>query len=544
MPDTAQIRAAEPAATFPTPGERSGWSALPDDLIQDASRRLGLACLLYGGVWALHLLVNNLVAPASTGRPLDPAWPMPGNAVAVGIMIVSLLVFAYTRHRSADPRTALDLGLVYQVVLAFGIGMVDQWVPRTEPVPWIPVLLVVHPVIVPNTRAKTLIASLITASMDPIGVAIAGARGVPTPPPLAVMWASLPNLICAFAALLPSTVIRRLGGQVARARDLGSYQIGELLGRGGMGEIYRAKHRMLRRPAAIKLIRPDAAGAASGAAGEIMIRRFRKEAQAAATLHSPHSIALYDFGLTAEGAFYYVMELLHGVDCDSLVQRFGPVPAARMVYLLRQACHSLAEAHGAGLIHRDIKPANIFVCRLGTETDFVKVLDFGLVKSLRPSGADQSVATAPGVAMGTPAFMAPEVAVGQPDLDHRVDIYALGCVAYWLLTGRLVFEADSLAKIMYAHLADTPRPPSTRTELPVPPAVDELVLRCLSKEREGRPADALELARLLGQCDVGEPWTGEAAAQWWQTHLPEHLSDVPAVEPRWSASVKTLVVQP
>ncbi len=214
------------------------------------------------------------------------------------------------------------------------------------------------------------------------------------------------------------------------------------------------------------------------------MRRFEREAHATAALSSPHTIKVFDFGLTDDGAFYYVMELLAGRDLESLVREFGPVPADRAVFLLRQVCHSLADAHARGLVHRDIKPANIYVCRMGLEYDFVKVLDFGLVKVRHRSGDTQTLATIEHGTTGTPAYMAPEIILGENDVDRRADVYALGCVAYYLLTGQLVFEADTPMKMFMQHVQATPLPPSQRTELPIPPALDDLVMSCLEKDPE------------------------------------------------------------
>lgn len=514
-------------ATPATPG-------LPADLARDASRRLGLASLVYAAAWALQVAFNNLIAPVlSPGRPLDDAFPWPANPVAAVIIAASIALFIYTRRAACDCELSLNLGLAYEVLVAAGIGIVNQWTPNTSGLSWICVLVVVHAVIVPHTRARTLTAAFIAASMDLVGFAIAGARGVSLPPTPVMIWFVLPNYLCSAVAVVAAQVINSLGREVRTARELGSYRLGELLGRGGMGEVYLARHRFLARPAAIKLIRLDA-GAGSGRQNELLLRRFRREAEAAASLHSPHTIALYDFGLTDEGTLYYVMELLDGLDLETLVERFGPQPASRVVHLLKQACHSLAEAHEAGLIHRDIKPANLFACRVGLETDFIKVLDFGLVKMVRTQPSDESLATAPGEAAGTPAYMAPEVALGERTLDHRVDIYSLGCVAYWLLTGRTVFQADAPVKMMLEHVRTPPEPPSARSELVIPPDLDTLVLACLAKRREDRPADAAELARRLDACQVGEPWSDARARNWWDTNAPE--SGLPRTSAPWEAS--------
>jgi serine/threonine-protein kinase len=308
-----------------------------------------------------------------------------------------------------------------------------------------------------------------------------------------------------------------------KARDLGSYQLGSVIGSGGMGEVFRAQHRLLARPAAIKLIRPDLLGA--GMPRLVAIERFRREARAAALLQSPHTISLFDFGATGDGAFYYAMELLDGPSFEQLVERFGPVSSARAIHLLRQACDSIAEAHARGMIHRDIKPSNLVATRLGLEVDFVKVLDFGLVKFNQLPADRTSTLTAPDMATGTPAFMAPEAAMGERTADHRMDIYSLGCVAYWLVTGHLLFEGDTPVYVMKQHIVDPPIPPSKRTELPIPPELDALILACLEKNPADRPATALVLDEMLAAVPVTEPWTAACALRWWDEHLPPAKSD-------------------
>ena len=224
------------------------------------------------------------------------------------------------------------------------------------------------------------------------------------------------------------------------------------------------------------------------------------------------------FGVSETGSFYYVMELLNGLDFEQLVRKFGPVPVERAIYLLRQTCASLAEAHESGLVHRDIKPANLHACRLGTSCDFVKVLDFGMVKSVK---GEETQLTAEGLAGGTPAFIPPELALGEGAVDGRADLYSLGCVAHWLLTGTLVFDAPSATRMIMDHVQTAPTPPSHLTELPVPPELDELVLACLANSPDDRPATATELALRLGDVPVPEPWTPERAERWWQRHRPD-----------------------
>jgi serine/threonine-protein kinase len=316
---------------------------------------------------------------------------------------------------------------------------------------------------------------------------------------------------------------------------MGSYRLVELLGHGGMGEVWRAQHRLLARSAAIKLVRPEVLGASSEAEVKLALRRFEREAQATAALSSPHTIRLFDFGVTNEGAFYYVMELLAGRDLQSLVAEFGPLPAERVVFLLRQVCHSLADAHARGMVHRDIKPANIYVCRMGLDYDFVKVLDFGLVK-FRNADASQTLISGDHPTSGTPAYMAPEIILGAADVDRRADVYALGCVAYYLLTGHLVFEGDTPMKVLIQHIQSVPVPPSQRTELPIPRELDDLVLACLEKDPNKRPQDAAKLYQMACGCNACDRWTSDVAIAWWEQHLPEFTGPLTLNEPTTDAA--------
>jgi serine/threonine-protein kinase len=299
---------------------------------------------------------------------------------------------------------------------------------------------------------------------------------------------------------------------------MGSYQLGELLGRGGMGEVYHATHRMLARPAAIKLIRPEVLGGHDPAGERLAITRFWREARTAASLRSPHTVELYDFGVTDDQTLYFVMELLEGLNLEALVRRYGALPAGRVVHILRQVCVSLEEAHARGVVHRDIKPANIHVGRVGLVSDFVKVLDFGLVKPIADGSLEQSLATERSLVVGTPGYMAPEIALSA-EVDGRSDLYSLGCVAYYLLTGRQVFEGDTAMQVFAHHLQTAPTPPSQRGADTVPKDLEQLVLACLAKGPADRPPSAAELGRRLAAAHV-EPWTEVHAQQWWTTTNP------------------------
>jgi serine/threonine-protein kinase len=281
---------------------------------------------------------------------------------------------------------------------------------------------------------------------------------------------------------------------------------------------------MLARPAAIKLIRPEVLGVRDTGNRDLLLRRFEREAQATALMSSAHTLALYDFGVADDGTFYYVSELLDGFDLDQLVRRFGPVPAERAVHFLRQICASLAEAHEAGLIHRDIKPANVYACRYGREVDFIKVLDFGLVKRTpaEPGASELTLEQGAGgtPAFGTPAFMSPEQALGEERVDARSDIYGVGGVAYWLLTGTLVFKGATPMETMVMHVHREPEPPSHRTELAIPLELESIVLDCLAKDPVVRPQTADQLAARLTAVPLTREWTDSRAREWWDQHRP------------------------
>jgi tRNA A-37 threonylcarbamoyl transferase component Bud32 len=310
---------------------------------------------------------------------------------------------------------------------------------------------------------------------------------------------------------------RELHHAAVAAQQFGQYTLVEKLGKGGMGTVYKARHALLRRPTAIKLLNPELIS-------DTGIARFEREAQLTSELSHPNTVAIYDYGRTPEGVFYYAMEYLEGINLDELVQRYGVLPEARAVYVLRQVCASLAEAHAAGLVHRDIKPANILLTIRGGQHDFVKVLDFGLAKLSR--GNSEANLTATNMVAGTPLYVSPE-AITQPDqIDARADVYAIGAVGYFLLTGSPVFSGSSAADICLMHVQATPQPPSARSGLPLSPELESLLLRCLSKCPDGRPHDAEDLLHLLETCPEPNRWTAADAARWWASRKHEHSAAV------------------
>ena len=448
------------------------------------------------------------------------------DLVAAICIPISIGLFFYTRHSKRDPAFILDMGLGYMIVIALGLGLMvlgsgsppelRDGKPESV-ISWIGAMVLIFAAILPTSPRKTLIAGLIAVSMNPVGMLIARANGTwDFGATTNILVMHYPDYLLVGVAVVISNVVVSLGRQVAKAREMGSYRLGDLLGYGGMGEVYKATHSMLARPAAIKLIRSDTLGAGNPDAAQLAIKRFHREAEVAASLRSPHTVELYDFGVTEDETLYFVMELLEGMTLEVLVHETGPVPADRAIYILRQVCDSLQEAHTRGLVHRDIKPANIHVGILGLQHDFVKVLDFGLVKSVTAKASEDSMATAAGLTPGTPAYMAPEMALGE-QVDARADIYAVGCVAYYMLTGQVVFEAENAVQILARHMMATPVPPSERAKITLPGELERLVLACLEKKPDRRPQTAAELSSALAAIE-GTPWNEARAGEWWQVH--------------------------
>jgi hypothetical protein len=328
-----------------------------------------------------------------------------------------------------------------------------------------------------------------------------------TPRALLFTFDALMLIILAVGAAFGARTISRLRRQVAEAWRLGQYHLRRRIGAGGMGEVHLAEHLLLKRPCAVKLIRPG------DVAEPRAMQRFEREVRLTARLSHPNTVEIYDYGRAEDGTYYYVMEYLDGLSLAELVERHGPLPPGRAVYLLRQVCGALGEAHAAGLIHRDIKPSNIFAARCGGLGDVAKLLDFGLV--LPRAGPDAAHLSGEGQVLGTPLYMAPEQATGGRELDERSDIYSLGAVAYFLLTGRPPFEGDSGIGVMIAHARDPVVPPS-RVRGGIPEDLERVVLRCLAKEPAERFPDADALGLALGACDCAGDWDQGRAARWWR----------------------------
>ena len=371
-------------------------------------------------------------------------------------------------------------------------------------------LVFTYALFVPNTwrRAAVVIGIL---AMTPVLVNLAIFCWYPQVrqfvPPGELTGFGLIMVVAAVTALFGVDTIGSLRQEAFEARQLGQYRLTRRIGAGGMGEVYLAEHQMLKRPCVVKLIRPDKAG------DRRVLARFQREVRATAKLSHWNTIEIFDYGSTEDGTFYYVMEYLPGMSLAELVERFGPLPPERAVHFLRQICDALSEAHAAGLIHRDIKPGNIFAAQRGGVYDVAKLLDFGLVK---PAPDQEAIhLTGEGMIAGSPLFMSPEQATGDGAPDARSDIYSLGAVGYYLLTGRPPFEGKRAIKVMIAHAHQDVIPPSQHRD-GIPDDVQQVVLQCLAKAPADRYQNAASLAEALARCTTADRWTREDARRWWK----------------------------
>jgi serine/threonine-protein kinase len=525
------MRAPSPAGTGQTTSFRADLT-LPLSLLNKSVSRLCWITLLFAVTTMAMFFFQLLFQPEVASLQRQPQY----LAIWGSVLALNISFAVIQRRGTFTPGQIMWMASIYQVAVSFGVSMLETALPFPPYVPVrgvsvIALWIAMCGLLIPNTPRMTVLASIGSAITWPaayfLNLNIYGSE--PLPLNRLAMWL-FPTFASAIWAIFFNKRIFHMELEAERAKELGSYELESVIGKGGMGEIWRAKHRLLARDAAIKLIRTDVLAAQTGRSAALVRRRFEAEARATAALRSPHTVSLYDYGPADDGTFYYAMELLDGIDLETLVKRFGPLPAARVAHILTQACDSLEEAHRAGLIHRDVKPTNLFVCRVGMSYDFVKVLDFGLVKTEIQDG--ESRMTKDGMTTGTPAYMAPEVALGKESVDGRVDIYGLGCVAYFLLTGQLVFDEPTATAQALAHVQKDPAKPSLRTELPIPEALEAIILRCLAKDPADRPRSAQALAAELERAEGIGRWTRENAVNWWQLHRPTADKIETPAEPR------------
>jgi eukaryotic-like serine/threonine-protein kinase len=481
-------------------------------LLRTRLRAAAFILLVGFGVFLLRHVVGVL-----TDEPLDP--------ILLGFHILIVLVLAFlslplcrTCEVSLKKLRVAEL-VIFGLPAAFFVMLqrrvtLEDAVRGVLPTPspfWL-LLIFTYGMFIPNTwrRAALVIGAMALAPVVLIlAMMLAYPQVAAVMTPVGLLQLVLVMLVASVASVFGTHLINTLRREAFEAKQLGQYRLIAPLGAGGMGEVYLGEHRMLKRPCAIKLIRPEQAG------DPRVLARFEREVQMTARLSHWNTIEIFDYGRTDDGTFFYVMEYLPGLSLEHLLDRYGALPAERVVHLLRQTCQGLREAHGIGLIHRDIKPGNIFAAQRGGLYDVAKLLDFGLVKPLAEMPAARL--TVDGAISGTPLFMSPEQARGQDNIDARSDIYSLGAVAYALLTGRPPFERSSPLEVMIAHARDEVTPPSQH-QSDVPADLERVILRCLAKRAEERFQDVESLEQALSECSAADQWTQERAAQWWHEH--------------------------
>lgn len=500
-------------------GRHDGGS-LAGELLQPRLALFGRVMLLF---CVLGYGMTNLVTLVF-GRGGVDGWLSDSNLALLAASMMFLVVWLVARGTALSFRSLRLLDLVGTVAPAALLDVMALLLPME---------------LRPDLTSRHLVMLLVTTNM-----VIARAVVIPSPPEWTFVvsaLAAIPALICAgllrdpgeltmrvayaftwsLIAVLTSTfashVIYGLRRSVREARRLGRYTLVEKLGSGGMGVVYRAEHAMLRRPTAVKLLDPGM--------NEQALARFEREVQLTAELTHPNTIAIYDYGHTPEGVCYYAMELVDGLDLEALVKGHGPQDPARVVHLLRQACGSLAEAHEAGLVHRDIKPSNLVVTMRRGQGDVLKVLDFGLVKVASNDPGDPGISRA-GTVLGTPLYLSPEAINAPERVGPSSDLYALGAVAYWLLTGKPVFTGTSVVELCAAHLLEAPIPLREKGCV-LPAELERIVLSCLGKDPADRPASAAALSEELAACGIAS-WTLSDASEWWNAHHPS----IPAPQSR------------
>jgi serine/threonine-protein kinase len=487
----------------------------PEEVRAFQQRRLSLFVGGAAALWGFGLVLDTLAAVlVGTVREFSTRFGVAEFWLHVGSTLALTLLFLFLRsgRRASSTLNVVDavtMVLVSSILAVIVVSSPPRYRPEVFMVLGNSHLLTLRACLVPSAASRT--AALAAVSFAPIAYATYSVHGS-TPnafddqPPLAytalvVIWA----LIAMGVTALISRVLFGLHDAVRKARRLGQYTLGERIGEGGMGVVYVAEHALLRRPTAVKLLPPELAGATA-------LSRFEREVQITSRLTHPNTVAVYDYGRTPEGVFYYAMEYLEGLNLEELIRIDGAEPPGRTVHFLRQTAGSLAEAHAHGLIHRDIKPSNLLLCRRDFESDFVKVLDFGLVRDL---ASDDPSLTQDGHLAGSPLYMSPEQITDPMAVDARSDLYSLGVGAYELVVGAPPFRGKTVLEVCGHHLHTTPVKPSEALGRAVPASLETLILRCLAKDPSERPADARSFTALLDACEGFAPWTQADAERWW-----------------------------
>jgi eukaryotic-like serine/threonine-protein kinase len=470
----------------------------------------------------------------------QPDWPLDTySLLAIGLAALFGVTWALSRWKAASPRSLRVLDALSTITVGAAMGAIMLHEPAAADSPaWsvfgVMLILSARAAMLPSTTKRTFWLGLATSAPPVLLVYLALGYWHNHPDPIAAAGVAAMCGTMLFLSVLVQTatsrVIYGLRQEVHTALRLGQYTLEEKLGEGGMGAVYRAQHAMLRRPTAVKLLLPDRTR-------EQDVQRFEREVQKTAQLTHPNTVTVFDYGCTHDGIFYYAMEYLDGASLGQVVEVDGPQPPERVAWILRQVAGALVEAHASGLIHRDIKPANIILCERGGMKDIAKVVDFGLVKDMAAKGLDLTHARS---LTGTPLFISPEALTDPDELDGRSDLYALGAVGYYLLTGKFVFDGNSVVEVCGHHLHTEPEPPSMRLGAELPECLESLLLACLEKDPARRPQCATELVETLEAMTLGEAWTQARARQWWDRH-GESLHDLRRRQVK-SASGRTLAV--
>jgi hypothetical protein len=524
------------AANMPRVGDGRGSVELAASRVPNASLQFTLGFLL---LYVTCLLAGNAGFMSATEQ--RPTFPL-ADVAAIITTFLGIGTLWLARRPGVEPSLILNVFAAYEIAAALGVSLFENWGAGPESiylrgVPLVALVIMVFPLVVSTTLMRQTLTALLAGAMYPLSIAVSHLlNGTTWPDGPTLIVANVSVGLAVMLACFPSTIVHDDSWRVQRS-VLGNYRLLNRLARGGMGEIWRAEHVRLRRHAAVKFISPRPGQGAEMVPSDLE-RRFELEARVVSSLRSPHTVELYDFGFATDGTPFIVMELLEGMDLETFVDDFGPVTPARTIAILQHVCRSLAEAHTKGLVHRDLKPANIHISRDGIEPDFCKVLDFGLAHFHAARVPDPDHNGLSSTVVGTPSFMAPETIRGQGYVGPQADIYALGCTAFWLLTGRSPYEADSVKEMLTAHLHSEPRSLQALSPNPVPEELDAIVRSCMHKNPSQRPSSAEDLLERLDALRAENPWTRADSLRWWQTKTQVAAT---SIEPSRSAALAATI---
>jgi serine/threonine-protein kinase len=498
-----------PAGSRKMVSSREAWRGMAHDEESRAYLQTRLILLSKLMFWSFAVLLAFMVGlywryPKLTPRDNNLIYVVAG----VGVLILAVIWRGILVRREVKLQYlhAIDLFYAFATGTIFASAAYIAWdfhASQWANLLWSCITMFLRTIVLPSTGRRTAIAgTLLFAPMVACAIALSIVTEPELPPPAYIGGMTIIGAVVTLLSTIGSRTIYGLRRQISAAMRLGQYTLDSKIGEGGNGSVYRAHHALLRRPTAIKLILPEKIGAET-------LDRFEREVQATAQLTHWNTVAVYDFGRSPDGVFYYAMEYLDGIDLENLVIEYGPQPADRVISMLAQVCSALNEAHRRNIIHRDIKPANVILCERGDDPDVVKVVDYRLAKEIDRTTDDNTRSI-----LGTPAYIAPEAVTGEP-VGPGADLYAVGAVGYFLLTGRRVFEAKTTVDLCIQHATATPRPPSSMTKNPIPPELEQLILRCLAKTPAERPESASALGKLLRSVPVSQTFSDEDARKWW-----------------------------